>query len=195
MDRLQVVLGIAVIFGLVFAVSKYRTRINWRILGAGFALQVITAFLILKWEPGFLALQALSGGVSWLVGFANQGTTFVFGGLFNNDQIGFVFALGVLPVIIFIGALIGLLYYLRVIQWFIEIVGTAMKWLVGVSKVESVWATTVIFLGMSEAPLVIQPYLKNSPSRRCSPAWWAASRRWPARPWWATRCSVPRCPT
>ena len=96
MDRLQGVLGIAVIFGLVFAVSKYRTRINWRILGAGFALQVITAFLILKWEPGFQALQALSGGVSWLVSFANQGTTFVFGGLFNNDQIGFVFALGVL---------------------------------------------------------------------------------------------------
>lgn len=161
MDQFQGVLGIAVIFGLFFAVSKYRTRINWRILGAGFALQVITAFLILKWEPGFQALQALSGGVSWLVGFANEGTTFVFGGLFNNDQIGFVFALGVLPVIIFIGALIGLLYYLRVIQWFIEIVGTAMKWLVGVSKIESVWATTVIFLGMSEAPLVIQPYLKK----------------------------------
>ncbi len=169
MDQFQGVLGIAVIFGLVFAVSKYRTRINWRILGAGFALQVITAFLILKWEPGFQALQALSGGVSWLVGFANEGTTFVFGGLYNNDQIGFVFALGVLPVIIFIGALIGLLYYLRVIQWFIEIVGTAMKWLVGVSKIESVWATTVIFLGMSEAPLVIQPYLiaasvMNAPS-------------------------------
>ena len=65
MDQFQGVLGIAVIFGLVFAVSKYRTRINWRILGAGFALQVITAFLILKWEPGFQALQALSGGVSW----------------------------------------------------------------------------------------------------------------------------------
>ena len=74
-------------------------------------------FLYWGWPP-------LSGGVSWLVGFANEGTTFVFGGLFNNDQIGFVFALGVLPVIIFIGALIGLLYYLRVIQWFIEIVGT-----------------------------------------------------------------------
>ncbi len=161
MDRFQGVLGIVAILGLVFALSKFRTRISWRILGAGFALQVVTAFLILKWEPGFQALQWLSGGVSWLIGFAEQGTAFVFGGLFDAEKIGFVFALSVLPVIIFLGALIGLLYYLRVIQWFIEIVGTAMKWVIGVSKIESVWATTVIFLGMSEAPLVIAPYLKR----------------------------------
>ncbi len=141
--------------------SKYRTRINWRIIGAGFALQVITAFLILKWEPGFQALQALSGGVSWLVGFANEGTTFVFGGLFNNDQIGFVFALGGAAGDHLHRRLIGLLYYLRVMQWFIEIVGTALKWVLGASKIESVWAATVVVLGMSEAPLVIQPYLKR----------------------------------
>lgn len=161
MDRFQGVLGIAVIFGLVFLASKFRTRINWRILGAGFALQIVTALLVLKWEPGFQALQAVSGGVSTLIKYADEGTKFVFGGLVGNKDIGFIFALGVLPVIIFIGALIGLLYYLRIIQWFIEIVGTAMKWVVGTSKIESVWATTVVFLGMSEAPLVIAPYLKK----------------------------------
>ncbi|HOQ54461.1 MAG TPA: NupC/NupG family nucleoside CNT transporter [Micropruina sp.] len=161
MDRFQGVLGIVAILGLVVALSRFRTRINWRILGAGFALQVVTALLVLKWEPGFKALEALSAGVSTLIGYADEGTKFVFGALLDQDKIGFVFALSVLPVIIFIGALIGLLYYLRVIQWFIEIVGTAMKWVVGVSKIESVWATTVIFLGMSEAPLVIAPYLKK----------------------------------
>lgn len=161
MERFQGILGIIAILGLVVLMSKYRTRISWRILGAGFALQVVTALLVLKWEPGFQALQALSNGVSGLIKFADEGTKFVFGGLFGSEQIGFVFALGVLPVIIFLGALIGLLYYLRIIQWFIEIVGTAMKWVVGVSKIESVWATTVIFLGMSEAPLVIAPYLKK----------------------------------
>jgi len=160
MDRFQGVLGIVAIFGLVFLVSRYRTRISWRILGAGFALQVLTAFLLLTWPPGMEALKALSDGVSVLIGYAEEGTEFVFGGLVS-DEIGFVFALSVLPVIIFLGALIGLLYYLRVIQWFIEIVGTALKWVIGVSKIEAVWATTVIFLGMSEAPLVIAPYLKK----------------------------------
>lgn len=161
MDRFQGVLGIIVILGLVFAVSKYRTRINWRILGAGFVLQAVIAFVVLKWEPGNQALQALSGAVAGLIKYADEGTTFVFGALFDTEKIGFVFALSVLPVIIFLGALIGLLYYLRIIQWFIEIVGTALKWVIGVSKIESVWATTVIFLGMSEAPLVIAPYLKR----------------------------------
>lgn len=161
MDRFQGVLGILVIFGLVFALSKYRTRINWRILGAGFALQVATALIILLWPPGFQALEWFSGGVSTVIKYADEGTKFVFGGLFTNEDHGFVFALGVLPVIIFLGALIGLLYYLRVIQWFIEIVGTALKWVIGTSKIESVWASTVIFLGMSEAPLVIAPYLKK----------------------------------
>ena len=161
MDRFQGVLGIVAIFGLVFLVSKYRTKISWRVLGAGFALQVATALLVLKWEPGFQALQAVSGGVSTLISYADQGTKFVFGALMDPEKIGFVFALSVLPVIIFLGALIGLLYYLRVIQWFIEIVGTALKWVIGVSKIEAVWATTVIFLGMSEAPLVIAPYLKK----------------------------------
>ena len=125
MDRFQGVRGIVAILGLVVLVSKHRSQIRWRILGAGFALQVATAVLVLLWEPGYQALQALSAAVSKLISYAEAGTNFVFGGLYNNDQIGFVFALGVLPVIIFIGALIGMLYYLRVIQWFIEIVGTA----------------------------------------------------------------------
>ncbi len=162
MDRFQGVLGIVAILGLVVALSRFRTRINWRILGAGFALQVVTGFC---WcSSGSRASRRWRRSRqrchTHLIDYADEGTKFVFGSLWP-EKIGFVFALSVLPVIIFIGALIGLLYYLRVIQWFIEIVGTAMKWVVGVSKIESVWATTVIFLGMSEAPLVIAPYLKK----------------------------------
>lgn len=81
----------------------------------------------------------------------------MFGRLLQGQ--GTIFALNVLPVIIFLGALIGLLYYLRVIQWFVDIVGGAISWLLKTSKVESVWAITVIFLGQSEAPLLIAPYL------------------------------------
>lgn len=110
---------------------------------------------MLAWEPGFKALEAVSRGLTTLTDFTNEGTSFVFGGLLGED---FIFALNVLPVVIFLGAIIAALYYLRVIQYFMEYVGSGIKWLMGTSKVESVWATTVIFLGQSEAPLVIKPY-------------------------------------
>lgn len=71
------------------------------------------------------------------------------------------FAISVLPIIIFLGALIGLLYYLRIIQWFVEIVGGGISWLLRTSKIESIWAATVIFLGQAEAPLLIAPYLRR----------------------------------
>ncbi len=74
---------------------------------------------------------------------------------------GTIFALNVLPVIIFLGALIGVLYHLRVIQWFVDIVGSAISWALKTTKIESVWAATVIFLGQSEAPLLVAPYLKR----------------------------------
>jgi Nucleoside recognition len=83
----------------------------------------------------------------------------MFGGLTEGYNVPF--AISVLPIIIFLGALIGLLYYLRVIQWFVEIVGGAISWLLRTSKVESVWAATAIFLGQAEAPLLIAPYLRR----------------------------------
>jgi len=118
---------------------------------------VAFAFAVLKLSPGRIALDWLARQVAKLIGFTDQGTSFVFGRLLEGN--GMVFALNVLPVIIFLGALIGLLYYLRAIQWFVEIVGGAISWVLHTSKVESVWAATVIFLGQSEAPLLIAPYL------------------------------------
>ncbi len=84
----------------------------------------------------------------------------MFGGLFGENS-GFVFALNVLPVIIFLGALIGALYYLRVVQLFVHLLGTALNKIMGTSKIESVFASTVIFLGQSEAPLMIKPYISK----------------------------------
>jgi len=157
MSRFQGVLGLLVIYGLVYLISRHRSRINWRTLGLGLVLQVAFAFAVLKLSPGRIALDWLARQVAKLIGFTDQGTSFVFGRLLEGN--GMVFALNVLPVIIFLGALIGLLYYLRVIQWFVEIVGGAISWVLHTSKVESVWAATVIFLGQSEAPLLIAPYL------------------------------------
>lgn len=118
------------------------------------------SLLVLKWSVGFQVMKSVSQALQKLTDFTNEGTSFVFGSLFGQDN-SFVFALNVLPVIIVLGAIIGALYYLRVIQFLVDIIGGALKWLLGTSKVESVWAATVIFLGQSEAPLVIQPYLKK----------------------------------
>ncbi|AER69978.1 Nucleoside transporter [Corynebacterium pseudotuberculosis] len=160
MERLQGLLGIVAILGLLILFSRARKQINWRTLGVGLALQVLLSLLVLKWSVGFNAMKSVSKGLQKLTDFTNEGTDFVFGSLFSTEN-SFVFALNVLPVIIFLGAIIGALYYFRIIQFFVDIVGGALKWLLGTSKVESVWAATVIFLGQSEAPLVIQPYLKK----------------------------------
>ncbi|APB30106.1 transporter [Corynebacterium pseudotuberculosis] len=160
MERLQGLLGIVAILGLLILFSRARKQINWRTLGVGLALQVLLSLLVLKWSVGFNAMNSVSKGLQKLTDFTNEGTDFVFGSLFSTEN-SFVFALNVLPVIIFLGAIIGALYYFRIIQFFVDIVGGALKWLLGTSKVESVWAATVIFLGQSEAPLVIQPYLKK----------------------------------
>ncbi|WP_312721699.1 nucleoside transporter C-terminal domain-containing protein [Mobilicoccus sp.] len=161
MERFQGLLGIAAILGLAIAMSRHRSRINWRTLGVGLALQVLFALLVLKWEPGFRALEAVATAFTDAIHFADRGTEFVFGSLMPEEGKGFVFALNVLPVIIFLGAIIGALYYLRVIQFIVDIIGTALQKLLGTSKVEGIWASTVIFLGQSEAPLMIAPYIRT----------------------------------
>ncbi|MDN5700698.1 MAG: NupC/NupG family nucleoside CNT transporter, partial [Kocuria sp.] len=113
MDRFQGLIGIVLILGIIVLLSRHRSAIKWRTLAVGLALQIGVALLILKWGPGFEALKWFSGLVQGLISFTDQGTSFVFGGLFGENS-GFVFALNVLPVIIFLGALIGALYYLRV---------------------------------------------------------------------------------
>lgn len=158
MERFQGLIGIALILSILILFSSHRRQIKWRTMGAGLLLQVVFALIVLKWEPGFHALRWTADVVQKLIDFTGKGTSFVFGPLFG-DNIGFVFALNVLPVIIFLGAIISALYYLRVLQWFVEIVGTGLGKILGTSKVESVWAATVIFLGQSEAPLVIRPWL------------------------------------
>ena len=112
---------------------------------------------MLKWDVGFQALIKVSEGIQKLSDFTNDGTSFVFGELFGMEEDSFIFALNVLPVIIVLGAIIAALYYLRVIQYIVHYIGTAINYLMGTSKVEGVYASTVIFLGQAEAPLVIAP--------------------------------------
>ncbi|SER15575.1 NupC/NupG family nucleoside CNT transporter [Microlunatus flavus] len=162
MDALRGVLGLVLLLAVAVLASRDRRGIRWRTVGVALAVQVVFAFLVLRTRPGQAVLNFLSRQVETLIGFTQTGTDFVFGPLAKVGAPGGVaFALQVLPVIIFLGALIYLLLYLRVIQYATHYVGGAIGRLLRVSKVESMYAAVVVFLGMSEAPLLISPYLRR----------------------------------
>lgn len=160
MSQFQGMIGLAAIIGVAVLASSNRRAIPWRTVVVGLGLQIGFALLVLRFGPGRDALNFVAEQVAALVAYAKEGTAFVFGPLAEGDT-GSTFAFSVLPVIVFLGALIGLLYYLRVIQFIVEYLGGAIAWVLKTTKLESVYAATVIFLGQTEAPLLIAPYLKR----------------------------------
>jgi CNT family concentrative nucleoside transporter len=152
-------LGIMLILAFAVALSSNRKAIRLRVVGAAFALQVGLAALVLYFPPGNYALQAVAGGVSSLLGYAHAGTAFLFGPLAKPEIGGTSFAISALPVIIFFAALISILYYVGVMQLVIRWIGGGLEKITGISKVESLCAASNIFVGQSESPLVIRPYL------------------------------------
>jgi CNT family concentrative nucleoside transporter len=160
MSELRGLLGLVIILLVAFLASNNRSRITWRTVVIGLSIQVVFAVLVLRWSVGKDVLDFVSGQVKALIDYTNAGIDFMFAKL-AADKKNPIFALQVLPVIIFIGALVGLLYYLRVIQWIVDIGGGAIGWAMRTTKVESLYAATVIFLGQSEAPLMIQSYLSR----------------------------------
>lgn len=154
-------IGIFVVLGIAFLFSNNRKAINPRTILGGLAIQVSFAFIVLKWEAGKATLQWLTDSVTNIINYANEGINFLFGGVFAAEGIGFVFAFQVLPVVIFFSALISVLYYLGVMQWVIKMIGGPLAKLLGTSKAESMSAAANIFVGQTEAPLVIRPYLSK----------------------------------
>ncbi|MBF5090563.1 MULTISPECIES: NupC/NupG family nucleoside CNT transporter [unclassified Novosphingobium] len=151
--------GMGIILLVAFLLSTNRRAIRPRVVGAAFALQAGFAALVLYLPWGNAALQAAAHGVERLLGFAKAGVTFLFGPLAKPEIGGTSFAISALPVIIFFAALISILYYLGVMQLVIRWIGGGLEKITGISKVESLCAASNIFVGQSEAPLVIRPYL------------------------------------
>jgi CNT family concentrative nucleoside transporter len=151
----------AVILLLAILLSNNRRAIRPRIVLAAFGLQAGIALLVLYVPEGKLVIATMSTGVANLLGFAAEGTGFIFGPLASPDIGGNSFAIAALPVIIFFSALVSILYYLNIMQFIIKWVGGAIEGITGVSKVESLCAAANIFVGQSESPLVIKPYLRD----------------------------------
>lgn len=159
--RLIGLAGIVAIFALALLLSRDRKAIDLRVVGAAFALQAALAALILYVPVGAQAIDWLSDGVLKLVGYSRAGIDMVFGPLADRETLGFVFAVQVLPVIVFFSALMSVLYHIGVMQFVVRIVGGGLRAAIGTGTVESLNAAANIFVGQTEAPLAVKPYLKG----------------------------------
>src|SRR4051794_10990217 len=164
-QKLLGVAGIVAILALAWLVSTNRRAIRPRVVGAAFALQAFIAWLVLWTSWGRAAIGGLSSGVANLLGYATKGTEFLFGPS-DQNPLAHTFAIAALPVIIFFASLVAILYYLGIMQRVVRWVGGAIGWVTGISRVESLSAAANIFVGQSESPLVVRPYLAALPPSR-----------------------------
>ena len=153
--------GIVVLLGLAVLLSDNRKAINLRTVGGAFAIQFILGAFILYVPWGKDVLGAVSSGVQNVIDYGNTGIEFLFGSLvnFSVEGIGFIFAFKVLPTVIFFSALISVFYYLGVMQVVINVLGGGLRKVLGTSNAESMSATANIFVGQTEAPLVVRPFV------------------------------------
>ena len=151
--------GMALLFAIAFLLSSNRRAIRWRVVLPAFALQAGLAALVLSFPPGKAALQGAAHAVEQLLSYSRAGVEFVFGNLASAELGGKSVAIAVLPPIVFFAALISILYYLGIMPLVIRWIGGALEKVTGISRVESLCAAANIFVGQSESPLVIRPYL------------------------------------
>jgi CNT family concentrative nucleoside transporter len=169
-ERLMGLVGLATMLGLAYLLSYDRRRIRWRMVAAGVALQVVFGVVVLKTGLGRALFSGANALVVRLLSFQEQGARFVFGNLVQNEvplgggatgvaQTGAYFAFNVLPTIIFFSSLMTVLYYLNVMQWVVKGIAWVMQKTLRTSGAETLSAAGNIFLGQTEAPLLIKPFV------------------------------------
>ncbi len=165
MQLLMSLVGMAVLIFIAVLFSSDRRAIKLRTVIGAFIIQVLIGALVLYVPMGRKILLGMSDGVASVIGYGQKGMDFIFGGLVSPKMFevfgggGFVFALRVLPVIVFFSSLIAVLYYLGIMQLVIKVLGGGLQKILGTSRTESMSATANIFVGQTEAPLVVRPYI------------------------------------
>jgi concentrative nucleoside transporter, CNT family len=161
MGRFTGVLGMVVILAVAWLFSSNKRAIKLRLVAWGLGLQFAFAIIVLK-TPFSKVLEAISAGVSAMFGYTTAGSTFVFGKLgADSKEVGFVFAFQVLPIIIFIASFFAILYHLGIMQRLVRLMAVAMQKVMGVSGAESLNVAASIFMGQTEAPLTIKPFIEG----------------------------------
>src|SRR2546422_5618401 len=167
MGRLTGILGLLTMMGLAYTFSTNRRVIRLKTIAWGLGLQVTFAFFVLKFDYGRRLFQAAGNVVNMLLSFSYIGSEFVFGEVGKkSSSLGFIFAFQVLPTIIFIAAFFAVLYYLGIMQVIIKGAAWVMQRVMGASGAESLNVAASIFMGQTEAPLTIRPFLPRSEERR-----------------------------
>jgi len=167
MNIIMGVVGIITLILIALAFSENRNAINLRTVVLAFIIQASLGAFVLYVPAGQSILSAIAGAVQGVIDSAQAGLNFMFGGLVSNKMFevfgggGFIFALRVLPIIIFFSALISVLYYLGIMQFIIRVLGGALQRALKISRTESLSATANVFVGQTEAPLVVRPYIAN----------------------------------
>jgi concentrative nucleoside transporter, CNT family len=172
MDRLMSLVGMFALLGIAFLMSNNKKRINMRTVVVGLGLQLAFGILLLWWEPGREAFRVFSSGVAEFLALSDKGASFLFGNLVNFQHFfpgpdagwpgfGFQFAFKVLPTIIFFSAFMSIMYYLGIMQVVIRFLARSMQKLMGTSGSETLSVSANIFVGQTEAPLLIRPFLET----------------------------------
>ena len=167
MNVLNSLFGMVVLIAIAVLLSSNRRAINIRTVAGAFLIQVALGALVLFVPWGRDGLLSVSEGVSKVIAYGNDGVGFLFGGLVSDQMFevfgggGFVFALRVLPMIVFFSSLMAVLYYTGVMQIIIKVIGGFLQKVLGTSKAESMSAAANIFVGQTEAPLVVRPFIKS----------------------------------
>src|SRR6202789_3240589 len=163
MHRFVGILGMITMMSLAFLFSTNRRAIRYKTVAWGLGLQIVFAFLVMRWQYGRLLFQKAGAAVNWVLDYAFFGSQFVFGDLGKKGSpMGFFFAFQVLPTIIFIAAVFAVLYYYGVMQFIIKQAARVMTRLMGASGAESLNVAASIFMGQTEAPLTIRPFLPEA---------------------------------
>ncbi|KAA9130486.1 NupC/NupG family nucleoside CNT transporter [Marinihelvus fidelis] len=153
------IFGLLVLLGLAWLASMNRSAVNWKLVVTGVGLQLLFAILVILVPGGREFFNLLSGLFVKVIGFAMTGASFIFGDLTNVESFGFIFAFQVLPTIIFFAALMGVLYHLGIMQKVVQGMAWVMQKLLNVSGSESLSVAANVFVGQTEAPLVVRPYI------------------------------------
>jgi CNT family concentrative nucleoside transporter len=155
MERLISFFGLFVLVGLAWLCSNNKKKMNWRLIFSGIGLQILFGVLILKTTPGLIFFETAKNFITKLVGFSNTGAAFIFGEGFREH----FFAFSVLPTIIFVSSVMSVLFYLGIVQKVVNVMAHIMVKVMNVSGSESLAASANVFIGQTEAPLVILPYI------------------------------------
>ena len=156
------IVGILLIIGLGFLFSRDRKAISWKTVLAGVGIQLVLAVLVMKWSAGQQVLAAVSGFIVQVIGYTDEGSNFLFGWLVDSaDSNRYIFAFRVLPIVIFLSSLFSALYFLRVMPWIVKLFARFLTRLMGVSGAESLAAAANVFMGQTEAPILVAPYISK----------------------------------